>query len=197
MTEPMVRFKRCKEDRIVTLDVTGDHNEDRTDVVDARYAKFRTNKAMVLEITNLSGTTTFNEARSLHDSKFTYVVGKELHVNWCTAKNVVCGVGIHYYKTKDAAIGHEEPGDSFTGKWTMWQDNGQVWVQGGYERGVRIGEWNWRHDNGQLREQGRYDEQGMRDGEWNGWYDNGQPREQGRYKHGVRYGEWKQWGRTG
>ena len=51
-----IRYKRCMDDVIVTLRVTGEHNEDRPRVVDARYAKFRTNEAEAIAMLDaLSG----------------------------------------------------------------------------------------------------------------------------------------------
>jgi len=121
----MLGYKKCRDDVIVTLEILGDTNRDRPDVINADYAKFRTNKAKVVAIESMEfPRKRLRSATSLHTQNFVYNVGRIIEVNVSDDWNEVCGPGIHYYKTKDAACNHCKPSFEYTGEIVLRYDSG-------------------------------------------------------------------------
>jgi len=94
----MKRYKACR-DSIVTLKLLPDSitNENRNDIVDEKYAKFRTNKALVVSIYDIDLNEEICEDKSLFDKYFIYQVGKIIETEYDYDISLVCGKGIHYY----------------------------------------------------------------------------------------------------
>ena len=191
----MLRYKRARNDLIVTLEVTGDHNEDRCGVVDARYAKFRTNRARVLAVHRIGSPEELTEALSLRDSTFRYVVGKEVAVDWDGDKNKVCGRGIHYCTAVEVAVGYELP-DHYTGLYEKWDEDGRLLWREGYVDGRRHGTTEEYHANGQIRSREHY-QNGKCEGLWETWYDNGQISSRENFRDGVLIGVFEIWSEDG
>jgi len=125
MSEKMLSYKRCRDDVIVTLEILGDTNEDRSGVVDANYAMFRTNRAKVVAIESMEfPCKRLRSAISLHTQTFTYTIDTIVKVNVVGDCNKECGPGIYYYKTKDAACNHCAPRFKYTGEIVLRYDSG-------------------------------------------------------------------------
>lgn len=69
--------------------------------------KCRCDKAKVLSITDLSGTTSYPEAFSIYDSDFKYVVGKTVSVdNFDDNRWNECSAGIHFFINRDEVVAY-------------------------------------------------------------------------------------------
>jgi uncharacterized protein DUF5758 len=101
-----IGYKKCQGGRIVELEILGEHNEDREDIIDKDYAKMRCSMARVLKIMAFwDETKTFDTACGLHDLSFVYRVGEivEPTEDFDRDLDKVCASGIHYFLTKEPA----------------------------------------------------------------------------------------------
>ena len=141
----MLRYKACRNS-IVTLELLKDTktNEKRKGVVNDKHAKFRCNKVKVINITNPKTGETMKEDGSIYNPHFHYRVGKIVETDFNTNLNLVCVKGIHYFKTKEAAVSwfYKETNNTLPdGKWTTWRENGQKHSEGTYKDGEKDGKW--------------------------------------------------------
>lgn len=83
------------------------------------------------------------------------------------------------------------------GVWRTWHTNGQLEMEGRFERDQPRGEFTWWHENGQKALAGAYNDAAQLDGEWTWWYENGQKRSRGEYRAGAPIGPWKWWEENG
>ena len=77
-----------------------------------------------------------------------------------------------------------------------WFSNGQLQMQGQYEKGQRVGRFTWWHSNGQKQIEGHY-ETGLRQGRWVEWHINGMKSHQGQFKDDQPVGQWIWWDENG
>jgi antitoxin component YwqK of YwqJK toxin-antitoxin module len=84
-----------------------------------------------------------------------------------------------------------------TGAMKAWHDNGQVYVEGGYdEQGRKTGRWRYWRPDGRLVLEGDYLDN-LREGVWVESYPNGQKRSEGLYHVGLLEGPWRYWHENG
>ena len=146
-----IGYKKCG-DYVVKLEIIGENNERRLDVVDAckEYAKFRTSKACVQEIFNLDGSVSnVCEIKSDYDPNFVYKKGELVEAKY---ENEICSDGIHYFLSFETAkfYGIRPLGKDYTGVWKSWYLNSQLQYQGEWKNGKREGiHYRWL-GNGQL-----------------------------------------------
>jgi hypothetical protein len=146
-------------------------NEQRDDVVNPSYAKFRANKLRTVKIIHkLDNSKEINLVQNTyHDKKITYIVGEIVHVedyNW--SDNVICGAGIHFFRSYKAAYFFEfftEITKNYTGKYYDWFNNGSKWCKGYYSNGKKSGPWIIWHKNGH-----KFSEVNYLDGQLSGTY---------------------------
>ena len=157
-------YKACRKS-IVTLELLDDTitNEKRDGVVDKNYAKFRCNKAKVINITYAETGETMTHDVSIYDNNFEYRVGKVITTYFNKNINIVCTEGIHYFKTKEAALS---------------------WFYQQVYKTFPNGKWTKCHKNGQKESEGTYKD-GKKDGKWTEWYEDGQKKLSGSYKNGT------------
>lgn len=74
--------------------------------------------------------------------------------------------------------------------------NGQLQMQGTYDRGLPVGQFVWYHANGQKQIAGQY-ESGTRTDQWVWWHENGMKSQQGRYIDDQPQGMWAWWDEKG
>ena len=192
----MLRFKACRNS-IVTLELLDDSvtNEKREGVVNDKYAKFRCNMAKVINMTNVKTCKTIEKDVSIWDVYFEYRVGEIVKTNFDENLNEVCAKGIHYFKTKEAAISwfYIENGKICPdGKWTCWWSNGRKESEGTYKDGEEDGEWEKWWYNGHKRWK-RTVNCGKLDGKCIVWYQTGQKECEGTYKDGIKDGKWTEY----
>ena len=220
----MLRYKAC-ENSIVTLELLNNSvtNEKRDGVVDDRYAKFRCNEAKVINITNVKTGEKINSDVSIRDKNFVYTLGKVIKTNFDKTLKKVCTEGIHYFKTKEAAVVwfYCQIGENFPdGEWIIWRGNGKKKSKGTYKNGYMDGKRTDYFKDGNKLFEGTYKD-GKEDGKWIWWWNNGQKntdeiwkngkkdgkyidrwysgnkKSEGTYKDNEKYGKWIEWNDNG
>jgi antitoxin component YwqK of YwqJK toxin-antitoxin module len=180
---------------IITLEITGKTNEKRSGIVDPLHAKFRTDKALVIDIENFETKEKMKEDYSNRDLYFIYRVGEEVKVvNYNEDIHEVCTTGIHYFKTKEAAeswMGHD-----LDGLHRNWHENGQLWIETNYQNGKRNGSCREYYENGNLRIECNYKD-GERDGVYREWYYSGNIEKETNYKDGKLNGVYRKYYENG
>lgn len=100
LEEPMIGYKKCRGDIIVTLEIPKGAS-----VFSINNSKCRTNKAKVIGISNEK-----KIAHSQYDKFFTYELGQEIEIeHFDFAYNLECARGIHFFKTQKEAEEYEKP----------------------------------------------------------------------------------------
>ena len=148
-TEEFIAYKSARG-HVITLKIpVGSRtNLGRKDVVNPNRAKFRTDKATVLEIRNKETGEFVVSVFSDYDQTFQYIVGEdveptkeyEAHPDW------VCASGIHIFLTNEAAYDYDR--DVENGLYQQWLNNGTLIVTGTTKHGHKDGEWTYYYDNG-------------------------------------------------
>ncbi len=119
-------FKKCLNGFIVVFKKPNFclSNEMRTDVVNSNFAKFRGSEFIVEDIIHMI---TLEHIQKLNHyfqhTKIIYEVGKLVQPNFFDCDiNIVCGYGIHYYRSLEAAFYH----DAMTNPTITFQNNGML-----------------------------------------------------------------------
>ena len=133
-------YKKCKNNRIVKLEIIGIHNENRKNIIDKTFAMMRCSKARVISIRNMyNKSIKYKTAVSFYDDCFVYNVGKIVLPKLKFDSNLeeVHSSGIHYFLTYKAAFfssnywNYISPWCEYyrtreTGFYETWYDNGQI-----------------------------------------------------------------------
>ena len=197
----MLRYKACRNS-IVTLELLEDtiNNEKRDGVVDKKYAKFRCNTAKVVNIRNIKTGEKINSDISIFDGNFVYNLGNVIMVTYFNENlNEVCARGIHYFKTKGAALSwfYTQKNQNFhDGKWIKYHENGRKRLEETYKDGNRDGKVIGYFVDGEKNFEGMF-KNGNRDGKWIYWWPNGQKHSEGTWKDGKLDGKWIDWDMNG
>jgi antitoxin component YwqK of YwqJK toxin-antitoxin module len=162
-----VGYKKACDNRIVVLEILGKNNENRKSIVNRDYAKMRCSEARVLDIYSIDDfEKKFTEAKSLHNADFIYRVGEIVRpLKYNSNIETVCGGGIHYFLSREAAIGYGNQNmGRYTGESITADDSGKVLSHYYYKNGQPHGRCtNYDHsgsamvryyDNGILYEPG-------------------------------------------
>ena len=188
-----IGYKKCRDERIVMLEIIGDHNEEREDIVDKRFAKMRCSKARVIRIYNMHDRSIeYEDAFGIYDKSFKYVVGEVVEPvnNFNRDPNKLCAIGIHYFlKEEPAYFWNYMPKN---GLYKSWHPNGQIFVRCTYKNERTNGPHKSWHSNGQMRYRYTY-KNGEIDGLYKEWYDNGQMSVRCTHKNGMLDGSHKSW----
>lgn len=136
-------YKSCHVDWIIILEkIHGTiTNENRSNVVFGKYAKYRANKLKVVLIFNKFNPilTINNITNSLHKEKIHYVVGEIVETNFDSNISKVCTTGIHYFKSIESAFYLElNLKKKYTGKYIFRDSNGLILKQFMYLNGEKI-----------------------------------------------------------
>ena len=92
----------------------------------------------------------------MYSHKIQYVVNSIVKSDdFNTNLSIICGAGIHYFKTLEPAF-HIEFNLTYTGVYNLWCDNGLKICDGFYENGEKTGSWLYYHINGQVSSGGSY-----------------------------------------
>lgn len=123
---------------IVTLSIPADakHNMNRPSVVNKYAAKFRTNKALVLNIEDEDGNQYTTALTAFFTkNKLTYKVGKVIEEPYYEMlEDVVCGPGIHFVLSRRVAELYGKNG-CLNGFFEEWDDDGRIKYQANYKDG--------------------------------------------------------------
>lgn len=216
-----IGYKKLQNGLIAELEILGENNEKRKNVVVKEMAKYRCSEVKVLSITDIDGIL-YDIGFSMYKWSFSYEVGKIIKTNYDTNIENVCSEGIHYFKNKERALRYYETvmSDNFTGKYEKFYDNGVLEFEKNYKNGLLDGCYTRRHENGVVSVRKHYINglldgiyeswydnskihfkehyiNDKRDGESLGWYNNGQLSWQKHYKNGRLDGECKRWNLDG
>ena len=143
-----IGYKKLQNDYIAKLEILGKTNENRIDIANPRYAKYRTSKVKVLKIfkNGKRGIKIIKQMNGLYDKKFVYTTGKEIYVsNYDEDVNNVCSQGIHYFKTPYQAKMWELNVNNYTGTYIEWYDDGSKKQEDEYMDGKRKAKW-WQYE---------------------------------------------------
>lgn len=152
-----IGFKKACYGWIVKLQIIGENNEHRRGVEECNKgrARFRCSEAKVLDIYHYQRcrqrwyrggvVEKTNVAMSMWDRTFEYIVGETVKVdNYETQVDKVCGAGIHYYLSEEAALSC--PGVSnmiyttvANGVHREWDEDGQLVFECTFKGGVMKG----------------------------------------------------------
>lgn len=191
-----MKVYKASKNAIITLELLphSKTNEKRVDIVNSDYAKYRTNKALVVSIINPITNIKLTEDRSIYDNNFVYRVGEIVIEKYYNEDiNDVCIYGIHYFKTYEAALSwYYEHHDKKDGNYIGWYDNGRKYYESNYVNGKKHGkQYRW-YNNGQLNYEYNYID-GKKHGEQYCWYDNGFKRYECNYIDGEKHGKQHGW----
>jgi antitoxin component YwqK of YwqJK toxin-antitoxin module len=198
----MEGYKLCtdietgKERLIVTLEILGKTNTDRTNVNNKLTAKYRTSKVKVLQIENDKGELFTEAVSSIHKKQIIYKVNEEIIcIDYDEIVDNICSTGIHFFLTKRVA---ELYGLSKieNGIYECWYENGQLENSCTYVDGKPSGLYQTWYENGQLKSSYTYV-----DGKLNGlsqiWHENGQLNNSCTYNYGRLSGLSQIWYENG
>jgi Family of unknown function (DUF5758)/MORN repeat variant len=181
---------KAGKNSIITLKITGKTNENRKGVVNPNYAKFRTDKALVIDIENFHTKEKMETDISMHDQHFIYRVGEEVNVgNYDENTDEICAPGIHYFKTKEAAEGWWFGEHSWRyrhGLVKNWYESGELYSEINYNNhAYNDGSYRVWHANKHLSIECNY-KNGKLDGLYRRWYECGTLAEEKNYKEGCQ-----------
>ncbi|HIF27403.1 MAG TPA: LysM peptidoglycan-binding domain-containing protein, partial [Candidatus Marinimicrobia bacterium] len=82
------------------------------------------------------------------------------------------------------------------GKWTFWNENGNIVRTGSYAAGKRDGSYAYYFNDGSKKEEGAW-KNDQRDGLWVKYSNNGNTQKEGTYSNGKKDGVWTTWNDKG
>ena len=161
--ENKIRYKKCGK-YIVTLLLFKDSktNEARS-TFNPVYAKYRTNKALVLNIEHMTTGDKINEVcnSTYKYGMLNYHVNEIVETSYNDNIDIVCAAGIHYYKTKEQAFCHGITVDmcrvlNLTCNLKRWQDDGSLISERNYISGKLNGICRYVDRHHKLRDESEY-----------------------------------------
>ena len=189
-----IGYKKLQNGYIAELEILGKTNENRKNIANPQYAKYRTSKVKVLKIFYMNDETqVIKQMSELHDENFIYIEGKEIDVDYDEDVNEVCSRGIYYFKTPYQAKMWNLYSNNYIGKYIVWYDNGTLRQEGEFKNGKEEGKWLWWHENGNKWCEGEYKD-GKKEGKWIILRESGNKKQEGEYKDGKLEGKWIEWG---
>lgn len=220
----MLAYKIAKHDTIrvlITLEIPDDActNLSRTNVAVKETAMYRANKAKVLKIEDIEGTT-YTTAITNYRAPFHYTVGEYVEEpTFDRSLENVSKEGIHFFLDKHVAELFElEKVEN--GIFIGWHPNGHIMHETTFVNGIRHGLTRLRLDTGQLWFETSYvngdlegvvttwykngqkateilHRDGKMDGLFQGWYENGKKQCETMYVGGIMHGLARRWSEEG
>jgi antitoxin component YwqK of YwqJK toxin-antitoxin module len=141
-------------------------NESRKGVLNPYYAKFRCDKARVVDIVNFNNGITLDKDTSFYSCYFVYRKGEIVSTYYDLNLDNVCSCGIHYFKTRDAAISfwyRQKERHPMDGVYIDYYESGQKHQEIMYKQGLRDGLCIVWHENDREMFEGKYNDR-QRDG---------------------------------
>ena len=180
-----IGYKKLRNNLIAELEILGDNNENRSDIVDPINAEHRCSKVRVLSIKDHDGKP-YDEGNSLNDKQFIYKVGEIIETEYDKNIDKVCSSGIHYFLSYKRAKEYDMTvPKNFTGYWFDYYDNGLLKYKRQFENGKANGlceEW---YDNGQLKHRNNSINSQLH-GLAETWYEDGQLKITRLYQNGIQ-----------
>lgn len=168
-------------------------NEDRDDIFDEKYSKYRADKLEVILIINMITLKT-NKTFVVNEFKghiIKYEVGKIVECDkYDDSTKDYLSRGIHYFKSLDGAYYFGKVPSKFIGKWYMWYDNGRLLCEF-YIDNEKILKWSDWYSNGKKKSEGCFVNY-KKHGKWNTWNENNEQMVE-EYLEGVLIAKWLVW----
>jgi hypothetical protein len=195
--DPQYVYKICSDSWIVIMKKLPDTitNEERHNVIDPRYAKFRADKLDVCIIFSVADPLkTQKSIMNTRGNKTLLYTINEIVKPDCfdNEPDIVCTTGIHYFKSICAAYYFRQMSFLWTGNWITWYENGQMKAKGDYLMGEKTGHWITWYQDGKMKTRGNY-LNGKKTGYWVAWYPEGQMELAGDYLENEKTGRWIVW----
>lgn len=92
-------YKKLRDEKIATLKLVKGQT-----FQSEHFYKCRTDRAIVVEITNIDNTEEYQNGVSMRNSSFIYEVGKEVIANRYDENIEECSNGIHFFLTREKAV---------------------------------------------------------------------------------------------
>lgn len=191
-------------------------NENRNNIINPVYAKFRCNRAFVIDICHKFTDEVIDSIKSDYDSSFIYISGKYVIVDdYDDDHNKIYSRGIHYYVAYKAAFLHNLTKIE-NGLFETWYDNGMLKTKCNYVNGQMHGScesWNYYgnlfekynyvngekngpyyqyHNNGRIACTCNYINN-KADGPCESWHENGQMDNKYNFLNGIINGLYESW----
>ena len=157
MSDEHIGYKKCRDGRIVVLEILGKNDEDVKGIIDKQFAKMRCSKTRVIRIYNMHDRSIeYKEAFSIRDKSFKYTVGEVVVPANGFDENLyaVRASGIHYFLTEEPAYYRKYRPEN--GMYKSWYLSGQIKKKCTYKKGKKDGLWESWYENGQISKQYRY-----------------------------------------
>jgi len=188
-------YKMAKDKRLVILEIplSAKHNMERSNIVDRQLAKHRCSEAFVKEIIDLNTGASVNQARSMQDRRFTYIVGSWVFPDrWEENLETVCAGGIHYFLDRQRAEAYMQS-TPLNGEYLEWSDSGRLVYKRYVKDGKTEGEvLSWHEFTGLLKSR-CFCYEGKIEGELIEWYSKGNVARRSMYKNGLKNGKETTW----
>jgi len=196
-----IGYKKIQNGYIVKLEILGINNENRSGIKpeNAPFAKYRCERARVLDIYHMKNKETKKEGYGVYTTTFCYKLGEIIEVkNYDKNVEIICSTGIHYFLSEECAYYYYyDYVDSMNNEvYKNWHDNGVLECKGYCINGYKCGEWKGWYENGILKYHGIYII-GYKIGEWQEGHSNGKIRCKENYKDHKLDGERKIWNNNG
>ena len=199
-------YKTCNN-YIIIMKKTSDTitNEERKNIINYNFAKFRANVLYVVAIVEIDNLTTIDEITNCANYnkgnilKIIYKINNLVFPDKFDQNiNIICTSGIHYFKTLDAAFYYNYNPQENTGKCYYFYPNGEFYSIANYKHGKLSGKYISWHTNGTKLMEGYYVDT-MRIGVWTFWHDiDGKKSAEGSYNdYALKYGKWTEWDNRG
>lgn len=176
-------YKLCLNKWLIILQKLPDTitNENRYDINNMKYAKFRANKLkviLIISIINFNTDVTKNIVDTIinyyNNISTQYTVNKIVYSNSFDQNlNNICTTGIHYFKTLKPALYFKKYSNNYSGIWMSWHNNGRIALKMNIINGKKSGKYETWNTNGQYNIIGEYINDN-KSGNWIEYYDNGQ-----------------------
>lgn len=205
-SDPSYVYKSCSDIWLVVMQKLEDseNNEGRDKVKDPDFAKFRASKLKVIEIINKyepdvttqSFTHEFGSEKT--GKKLTeYKVGEIVYPDvYDEDIDVVCGGGIHYFKTIKRAYTYKIPKD-YTGFVVRYFDDGIKSREGFFLNGKLNGFWTYYSKRDETKTNEGYFKDGKRVGKWFNFHKNGKQSYSITYFDGRQTGTYVRYNESG
>ena len=172
-----IGYKKAADGFIVKLEILGENNENRSGIKPEHvpFAKYRCSEALVLaiyhwktgepaiEVVSLSyGIITWENGKIVDYGKVIYKMNEKVCIyNYDPNPDIICGPGIHYFKSEEPAIMYSAdsknpPCKNYTGEQKSFFNNGRLSVACSYINGRKSGEYISWYKTGELHSKGYY-----------------------------------------
>lgn len=144
-----IGYKKLQNNLIAKLEIQGQNNENRPNLVDPLYAPYRCSKVRVLAIYHMSDKEkVYRIGYSLRNlyrdpnrpaTNVIYTVGETITVpDYDEDSTHVETTGIHYFKTEEQAVYWlAQISINFTGTWKSWNNEGKLAYHVRYEHNAK------------------------------------------------------------